>query len=681
MRKFYLSVIFIALHVMAFAQLQSIEVFAEGEKTSICEGDSVVLQVKKVIVGQVSYSYSWSPDYRISSTNTDSVIVKPEHTLYYYVTVTDLNHNIEKNDSIKIYVVPRPVVTITSNGTHCAGSAVEISADIHNESSVKWQHDGKGTLLHHDDSSDVSYVPEDGELGDVTVVVTAGGIDYCDPVSDTAVITYVQAASAEILTTAQLVCSNSSLTLSGKVENADSYEWSHNGDGELKNKNTLSPEYVLGEDEHGNVDVVLTAYGEYCTKYDTLSFFAGLSPEIQLPANDSVVENNSVFINPVMYNNIASAEWEHTGNGYFVYAEDSSSVTYMPAENELGNVRVTVVGQSEDCGSATDYMTIFYAEAPSAKITNSDSDTLLCGNEQLQLNGDVDNGQGYEWSHNGEGELTNASTLTPTYVPDPEESGLVQIVLHAWGVVGDSYDTFNVRVSSINFETDENVSACEGDDVLLSVLGPQSYSYEWSTGDTENQITVEATETTTYSVQVTNKDGCTAQADIDLEVSEKPVLSLSADTEDKILYVSPSGLEKYEFYDENDNLLYSGSNNYYDYSSVYGSVESITVVAYNEDGCASDKETEDGSNIYKVPALVKVDAFSPNGDGINDRLLAGRRIKVIDRSSKILYEGWDGWDGTYNGKKMPDGSYFYLLYNGNDVYYKGVVTIVREARN
>jgi gliding motility-associated-like protein len=36
------------------------------------------------------------------------------------------------------------------------------------------------------------------------------------------------------------------------------------------------------------------------------------------------------------------------------------------------------------------------------------------------------------------------------------------------------------------------------------------------------------------------------------------------------------------------------------------------------------------------------------------------------------------WDGTYNGKPLPSGTYYYVIDLGNgDVPYKGDVTIIR----
>ena len=64
-------------------------------------------------------------------------------------------------------------------------------------------------------------------------------------------------------------------------------------------------------------------------------------------------------------------------------------------------------------------------------------------------------------------------------------------------------------------------------------------------------------------------------------------------------------------------------------------------------------------------------AFSPNGDGINDiykakeyQSLVEFHAYIFNRWGQELYEWTDpsnGWDGTHNGKDVSDGVYFVLV--------------------
>jgi gliding motility-associated-like protein len=83
-------------------------------------------------------------------------------------------------------------------------------------------------------------------------------------------------------------------------------------------------------------------------------------------------------------------------------------------------------------------------------------------------------------------------------------------------------------------------------------------------------------------------------------------------------------------------------------------------------------------------------AFSPNGDGINDVWNIGEierfptcQIEVFDRWGQSLFKsvGYEQpWDGTYKGKYLPTGAYYYVVeLNSLDVTIPpmtGVVSIV-----
>lgn len=88
-----------------------------------------------------------------------------------------------------------------------------------------------------------------------------------------------------------------------------------------------------------------------------------------------------------------------------------------------------------------------------------------------------------------------------------------------------------------------------------------------------------------------------------------------------------------------------------------------------------------------------MDAFTPNGDGINDKWLATTNsgsctrqviVKIFNRYGDVVYSNdnyQNDWNGTYKGKPVADGTYYYAityrLINGNSIPVKGDVTILR----
>jgi gliding motility-associated-like protein len=93
------------------------------------------------------------------------------------------------------------------------------------------------------------------------------------------------------------------------------------------------------------------------------------------------------------------------------------------------------------------------------------------------------------------------------------------------------------------------------------------------------------------------------------------------------------------------------------------------VIAYK----AGDPSVFSVSNeVEIIPAmsLYIPNTFTPNGDGLNDTFgIAGEAIKgfniqVFNRWGELIFESGNAnerWDGTFQGKKVPQGSYVYKL--------------------
>jgi gliding motility-associated-like protein len=114
-----------------------------------------------------------------------------------------------------------------------------------------------------------------------------------------------------------------------------------------------------------------------------------------------------------------------------------------------------------------------------------------------------------------------------------------------------------------------------------------------------------------------------------------------------------------------------------------------TLTVINSNGCVST----DDALVTVLPYCIKVmDAFTPNGDAINDKWLVTQggacttqtKVKVFNRYGSEVYSNENyinDWTGTYKGKVVPDGTYYYQiefsLVGGRKLLVKGDVTILR----
>ncbi|MDR2424537.1 MAG: gliding motility-associated C-terminal domain-containing protein [Prevotellaceae bacterium] len=249
------------------------------------------------------------------------------------------------------------------------------------------------------------------------------------------------------------------------------------------------------------------------------------------------------------------------------------------------------------------------------------------------------------------------------------------------------------------------VNVCANAGVVVSVTIPSTqngykYSlYDKSTGGTllgdivgdGNTASIDVvagllnTPLITYYLQITSKAGCStvARTPVNIEVTS--------------INISPDRLPQYEideYYSESlitniSNPIFSIVEGYLPTGLVLSSLGIISgTVSATEDpaefvvevatrnGCAERKT-------YLLKGDVQTSKmFSPNGDGINDVFMKGYKITVFDRHGRKLFAGENGWDGTHNGKMMPEDVYYYILYSvdkeGKERKVTGYTTLIKN---
>lgn len=216
--------------------------------------------------------------------------------------------------------------------------------------------------------------------------------------------------------------------------------------------------------------------------------------------------------------------------------------------------------------------------------------------------------------------------------------------------------------------------------INAGVSGNQ-YQYLWSTGATSATIFV--TQPGTYTVQVTNVNGCFKVRTVVVSASNVATIDDIevhdlADVNTVTVHVSPTG---------GVNTVYQYSldapNGPYQDSNFFNDVEPgiHTVYVYDTQQCGVVKED------FAVLSIPKF--FTPNGDGVNEywRIIgvnavtySKSKIFIFDRYGKILADisaTGPGWDGMYNGHRLPATDYWYVvqLQDGREV--KGHFSLMR----
>ena len=131
-------------------------------------------------------------------------------------------------------------------------------------------------------------------------------------------------------------------------------------------------------------------------------------------------------------------------------------------------------------------------------------------------------------------------------------------------------------------------------------------------------------------------------------------------------------------------------NYYHDDKSEYKQEKyCYRVTAFEKDG--NHLQSLSNTSCESVgPVQYFPNAFSPNGDNLNDRFaISGKYLKevnmeIFDRWGKMLWKsspGEQGWNGTHNGTDCPEGVYIWkangMGFDGTEFKRNGTVTLLR----
>ena len=118
-------------------------------------------------------------------------------------------------------------------------------------------------------------------------------------------------------------------------------------------------------------------------------------------------------------------------------------------------------------------------------------------------------------------------------------------------------------------------------------------------------------------------------------------------------------------------VLFSGQS-YTKNGTHFTSSGSYSKVIKSSANCTDELITE--LTFIDVPNTI-----TPNGDEINDVFMKGFHVKIYNRNGILLFEGDNGWDGTYKGKVVSKDTYFYVLFNADSSIKpkEGYLTVLR----
>lgn len=389
--------------------------------------------------------------------------------------------------------------------------------------------------------------------------------------------------------------------------------------------------------------------------------------------------------------NISKYIWDF-GDGNILTSSDSS-LSHVYNRPGTFKPQLLVTGNKGCTRAATANDRITVRANPVVNITPADPH--LCLGQSLQLK--ATGGVSYTWkAANG---ITDLTIPNPVVKPDITTTYHLQVKDDIGCTTESSYTVHVVQKEPLDKMND--MGMCYGEAVQLQASGSSKYQWINETGGLSGtQIpnpVARPAQTVRYTVVGSDNYNCFADtASIEVAVHPLPTVRSGNDT------AIQAG--------ESIQLQASGSPDIVNWQWQPAD-HSLSCI-----NCASPMVTPLGSTAYTVRArtihgcsatdvtTVKVlceantvyipNAFTPNGDKLNDRfILYGigmvKHLVIFDRYGKKVFEkrnffGRDpasAWDGTLNGKLLATGTFVYYAEmeceTGGPFMLKGTVTLIR----
>ncbi|MBK7213950.1 MAG: gliding motility-associated C-terminal domain-containing protein [Bacteroidales bacterium] len=413
-----------------------------GADATICEGSSFTVSLA---TSQYTTGISWT--HNGTGTLTGAATLTPTYTpavgetgtVTLTLSGTSASPCSDVTDQMLLHIVPGVTANAGTDATICeTGTYTLSSSTATNYSSLLWTTSGEG-MFNNPTGLHPTYIPSASDIlnGSVVLTLTATGNAPCGIISDNMTLTISHQAIASAGPDASL-CEGSTFTVTGAAASYyTSISWTHNGAGTLTAANTLSPVYTPAANETGDVTLTLTVTSNApCSNAtDQMILHIYAMPTAFAGNNDTICEGSSYTLLGSAATNYSSLIWSTSGTGTFNNAGALHPV-YVPSPSDVVNgfvyLVVTAFGNGP-CPVAIDsmqleiYRAVAATAGPDATICQGTSGYTVTG-ASAQYNTSI------LWTTNGLGLLNNANTLSPTYVPQTNETGTITLTMTAYGV-------------------------------------------------------------------------------------------------------------------------------------------------------------------------------------------------------------------------------------------------------
>lgn len=664
--------------------------------TPICEGANVNLTATSSTSGALTYAWTGPNGFSTAVQNPSILAATVTATGTYSVTAS-LNGCTSAPATTNVVVNQTPVLpTTTSNSPICSGSALNLTAATTTTGTINYSWTGPNGFTSAAQNPSITAATT-AATGTYSVVASQGSC-FSLPATITVVVNLTPAITATSSNPTNCNSATGAIIVAGltpgasftvnylKDGSAQSGTQNADGTGNLVIANLTAGTYT---------NITVTANGCTSNSISSITLSDPAPPAIPVISNNGPLCEGATLILGATTSTSGTISWSWTGpNGFTSNIQNPSLVSSTTAAT--GNYTVTAT-QNSCSSSASRVVTVnpypvvnfgtpSFVCMPNGVATFTNQ-TTIPDNSTLTFAWDFGDASGNAFTTDGSHVYSAISNYT-VKLTATSANGCSREITKPFNAFFDK----PVADFTVNPQT-----ICQGVDNVFTdnSSAPNSTiaSRVWSFGDGSTSTATDPTKRYTnpgkYGVRlvVTNTQGCVSDPFVDsVTVYLQPVIDAG------ISFVVPLNTSITFNPTTNDPSLvfaWSPSADFANPNVLRPTITATKNQVYTIRATGAGNCTATDTLSVKVLRPIKVpNAFSPNGDGINDTWgienladYPGAVVEIYDRSGGVIYRTFNygtPWDGTRNGKPVPVGTYYYIIQPKNTFkQISGYVVLLR----
>jgi gliding motility-associated-like protein len=582
----------------------------------------------------------------------------------YFAIIADNNGCKDTSRVVQVMANQIPDVTITYDDTTvCAGQNTLLGVPNVGGSTYQWYFNN--TLI--SGANNANY--QASNKGDYFVIVTNSlGCTDTSRVINSAQIAY---PVAEVEINDSTACEGQFITIQVPSHlQGMAIQW-------LKNNTIIQSANnpVYNANTSGNYSVIITN-SEGCADTSRIVSIEILSkPNALISAlgNANLCSGETV----VLQSSNTNGTFQWMINNSNISSANTNQITVTTAGSY--SLEFTSVNGCKDTSSA---IVVQVSTYPIINLTSSALNNETCSGNPVTISTNLESTYTYLWYRNDVliNNITSNSIVTTN-------SGEFKVKVTNNGLCSLS-DSINIKINPL-----PSVSAglggliCKGEAFKLNGI-TNAISYVWLDdignliSDTTFNPLVYPAENTTYTLNVTDENGCTN--------TSKVLVRVKADVRASLYVEYEAGIRPFrvKFYNSSENAeTYNwdfGDGNTSEEKEpthIYETAGEFEVILIANSGTCFDDTI---FSSIKVIDLKIPSAISPNGDRVNDMWIIEHieefslnEVEVFNQWGNLVYNK-KNYTNDWEGGNLPDGTYFYVVKLGNDILpINGYLMILR----